>query len=442
MQAAALTHPTPFWHRLNAFFAFPFQSQPLVYGMVLAMCSLLVELMFFLPEPLDLVLVEGGIVLAASRYAFKIVALGSRGVMRARDFPSHLDEDWVGLPWKLFAVVVLQGLAVGWLGRLSPVLGSMGLFVISFVFPASVMVLVQTCSIFQTLNLGLVWDTVRTVGWPYVVLCVFLFLLSSGAQIALTLLLPVIGGWVVLPVFNFAFIYFAWVMASLLGYVMYQHHAAFGVSLLPGGGMDDVKPDRRTPAQVAQHQVDALIAQMVTDGDVDGALGLAYEEQRHRQDDLAAQRRYHQVLLLAGKTTPLLDHAQRYIALLILHQQPAEALKVYRACHENGGGFVIEDAAVVLALAGAQWRNGEARAALALLSGFDKRFRGHAAIPQAYELAARVLVQGLNRVDMARPILATLEARYPDSGPTQEVRWLLRSLPVVGAEGARSQGAV
>ncbi|RYY57895.1 MAG: hypothetical protein EOO24_62255, partial [Comamonadaceae bacterium] len=72
-----------------------------------------------------------------------------------------------------------------------------------------------------------------------------------------------------------------------------------------------------------------------------------------------------------------------------------------------------------------------ARASLALLSGFDKRFRGHAAIPQAYELAARVLVQGLSRVDMAQPILATLESRYPESPETQEVRWLLRDVPAV-----------
>jgi hypothetical protein len=48
-----------------------------------------------------------------------------------------------------------------------------------------------------------------------------------------------------------------------------------------------------------------------------------------------------------------------------------------------------------MTLAKAEWRNGDAHAALALLSGFDRRFRGHAAIPQAYE-------------------------------QTQEVRWLLR----------------
>ncbi|RYF33509.1 MAG: hypothetical protein EOO26_07910, partial [Comamonadaceae bacterium] len=229
---------------------------------------------------------------------------------------------------------------------------------------------------------------------------------------------------------NFAFIYFGWVMASLLGYVMYQHHAAFGIHLLPGGGSEDSPVDRRTPEQIAQQQTDEVVAQMVTDGDLAGALGLAYEEQRQRPEELAAQRRYHRVLLMmADKTPTLIDHGRRFIGLLMRRDLSAEALKVYKACREKDQGFVLDDAPTALALAKAEWRAGDARASLALLSGFDKRFRGHAAIPQAYELAARVLVQGLSRADMAQPILATLESRYPESPETQEVRWLLRDVP-------------
>src|SRR5256885_6945836 len=56
-------------------------------------------------------------------------------------------------------------------------------------------------------------------GKPYALLCFFLFLLSSGAQIAMSLLLPLFSGLILLPLFNFAMIYFGWVMASLLGYV-------------------------------------------------------------------------------------------------------------------------------------------------------------------------------------------------------------------------------
>jgi hypothetical protein len=115
--------------------------------------------------------------------------------------------------------------------------------------------------------------------------------------------------------------------------------------------------------------------------------------------------------------------------MLLARDLASEALKVYKACREKDAGFVLEDPLGTMALARAEWRNGEAKASLALLTGFDKRFRGHTAIPQAYELAARVLVQGLNRRDMAQPILTTLEARYPESEQTQEVRWLLREVP-------------
>ena len=419
--------PAPFWHRLNTFFAFPFQLRPLAYGVGLALCSLLYTVVFFLPTPLAIFLIELGILLAASRYGFKVTALGSRGITRSEDFPRQLEDEWKSLPWKLFAITIVQSIVTGWLAWVSPGLGTLGLLVMSFTLPATVILLVQTCSFFSALNPAAIWDTMRIIGWPYALLCFFLFLLSTGAQVALMLVLPMVKGAVVLPVINFALIYFGWVMASLLGYVMYQHHAAFGIDLLPGGGMDDAAVDRRTPEQIAQQQTDELVAQMVTDGDMAGALGLAYEEQRTRPEELAAHRRYHRVLLLAPeKISTLLDHGRRFIALLMRRDLSAEALRVYKACREKDESFAPDDAPTTLALAKSEWRGGDALGALALLKGFDKRFRGHEAIPQAYELAARALVQGLDRADLAKPILTTLESRYADSAEVKEVRWLLR----------------
>jgi hypothetical protein len=427
MSATAPATPRPFWHRLNTFFGFPFQLRPLAYAVVLSLCSLVAQLLFFLPQVLAIVLVELGILLAASRYGFRVTALGSRGIVRASDFPRELDEDWTNLPWKLFAVSLVQGFAVGALALLSPVLASVGLFAVSFLFPATVIVLVQSCSFWQSLNPTFLWMTVRAIGWPYALLCLFLFLLNTGAQLALVMVMPAISPWLALPIFNFLMIYFGWVMASLLGYVMYQNHVELGIDLLPGAGSDDYEADRRTPAQIARDAADAEVAQLVTEGDVMGALALAYEAQRLAPDDLAAQRRYHRMLLLAPEKQPtMLDHARRFIDLLMRRDLASEALKVHRACEARDPAFKVEDGDTVLAFARLEWRGGDARAALAWVKGFDKRFRGHAAIPQVYELAARVLVEGLDRADMAKPILAVLEARYPDAAQTQEVRWLLR----------------
>lgn len=100
--------PQPFWHRINQFFAFPFQSQPLGYALLLSLSSLLFKALFFLPAPLAIGLVQIGILLAASRYGFKVAALGSQGISRAADYPRHLDPDWTHLPWKLFAILLVH----------------------------------------------------------------------------------------------------------------------------------------------------------------------------------------------------------------------------------------------------------------------------------------------------------------------------------------------
>ncbi|WP_426391787.1 hypothetical protein [Variovorax sp. R-27] len=424
--------PPPFWHRLNSFFAFPFQMRPLAYGLLLSFCSLFFDAIFFLPDALALFVIEVGIMLAASRYGFKIIALGARGIRDSADFGRESSDDWTYLPWKLFAITMVQAFLIGWLAWYAPILGTVGLFVMSFTFPAAVIVLVQSASFFQAMNPGNVMDAMRIIGWPYALLCFFLFLLSTGAQVALSMLLPMFDGRIALPVINFAFIYFGWVMASLLGYVMFQHHDAFGFDAVPGSELGDgATVDRRTPEQIAAQRMDAEVAQLITEGDLAAALGSAYEAQRTAaSDDLAAQRRYHRVLaLMPDKKDTMLDQARRFIPLLMRRDLASEALKVFKVCKEKDKAFALDDAVMVIAMARAEWRNGDAHATLALLSGFDKRFRGSEAIPQAYELAARALVQGLGRADMAQPILTTMESRYPDSEQTQEVRWLLRPTP-------------
>ncbi len=430
--------PAPFWQRLNTFFTFPLQSKPLMYSLLLALSSMLFKVIVFLPDALGILIVEIGILLAASRYGFKVTALGSRGIYKAEDYPSELDPDWKNLPWKLFAILMVQGFVVGWLQNLSPTLGTLAWLAVCFLLPATQIVLVQTCSFTETLNPANAWNAVRTIGWPYLLLCLFLFLLSQGTFIALGLLLPLFKGWILLPIVNWVLIYFSWVMASLLGYAMYQNHEAFGIDLLPGAGLDDDETpvDRRTPRQIEQDAIDAQVAELVTAGNVTAAVAMAYEEQRTRGEEVPAQRRYHRVLALAeGKTATLLDHAQRYIPLLLRSGQSSDAIKAFQTCRSKDADFVLQDAAATLNLAKAAWNAGDASLALAVLQGFDRRFKDHDSVPAAYELVARVLLQGLNRTDMALRVLATLESRHPDTEATRETRWLLRNHLPQGAAG-------
>ena len=105
----------------------------------------------------------------------------------------------------------------------------------------------------------------------------------------------------------------------------------------------------------------------------------------------------------------------------------AEALRAWSACRARAPAFALEEAGHTLALAQAAWKGGDARTALELLKGFDKRYRGHASVPDAYELIVRVLVQGLGKPEPARAVLTALQQRYPDSPQTREAEWLLRA---------------
>ena len=179
--SAQAKRPAPFWQRLNTFFTFPLQSKPLMYSLLLALSSMLFKVIVFLPDALGILIVEIGILLAASRYGFKVTALGSRGIYKAEDYPSELDPDWKNLPWKLFAILMVQGFVVGWLQNLSPTLGTLAWLGVCFLLPATQIVLVQTCSFIETLNPANAWNAVRTIGWPYLLLSTGCSSISAGS---------------------------------------------------------------------------------------------------------------------------------------------------------------------------------------------------------------------------------------------------------------------
>ncbi|MEJ8856120.1 hypothetical protein WKW79_16185 [Variovorax robiniae] len=410
---------TPFWLRLPRFFLFPLQAEPLLYAAVLALASLIV---FVVPLPFVAILVEIGILLAASRYAFKVIHFSSQGFLHTRDFPTQSDPDLVGLPWKLFAVLLVMGAVTAACGLLSKNLSILAWAVMSLALPAVVVTLVQTASIGESLNPGQWWSVMRAMGWPYLSLWAFLFFLSGGTDIAVPMLVPLVKPWMLLPLINFALIYFSWAMAALLGYAMYQYHDALGIDLR---FVSRANPAERDASDEAR-EIDAHVADLIEHGEADIAIGIAYDAARVAENDLHAQRRYHRVLAVAGKQEDLLRHGKSFIELLMRGKLESEAMSVHATCVAKDPSFLCLNPSNIVSFAQLQWRAGDARAALALLKGFDKRYAGHAAIPDAYELAARVLIQGMDRRDLAKPILDVMKKRYPKTPQTEEVRWLLR----------------
>ena len=410
----------PFWQKLNSFFLFPFQTWPLLYAVVLALCSYLL----FVPLPFFSLIVMLGLALAVSRYAFKVAALASRGVTDSSDYRSHMmEEDWKWLPWKFFAVLVVFGMLLQVVGRSEPLFW-LGNVLTSLLTPAVLMVLIHTHSLRSALNPFELLGTIFGIGSSYLLLCLFLFLLNMGAPWAMVFFVRFAPAGVVLPLLAWAVIYFTWVMAAMIGYVMYQHHAELDID--PIQAPNDPQAAAVDPVAQESKRRDAEVAQLVQDGDMNEAVETAREWQRTAFDSVPDQLRYHRVLKLAERFEPMAQHAQQLIPLLMSKQQGREAIEVWTSCYKRVTGFQLKSPETALLLAQHAWKSMQPRVTLLLLQGFEKQHGAHELIPQAQELIVRALKQGENRADQALKVFMRMQARYPNHACTQEAAWILR----------------
>lgn len=400
---------TPFWQRLPRFFLFPLQPGMLLFLLAIALASLLAPILP-VPKPFDLILTEGLIWLAALRHAFTVMDRTSAGLLTADEQAQALAEpERVNLPWKLLAILMVWGTLLGVLEGFSASLAWIGNLFFSIAFPASVMALSATNSLLRALS-PLLWISIMgQVGKAYLALVFFLALLSSGGGIVVPLLMPLLGGWLTLPLLNFVFLYFNLVMFNMMGYVLYQYHRELGVDVRVGFA----DAAARTGNKPQGDPVADAVAAKLASGDVEGALDAAYEQQRIETDNIAVQERYQKLLLLAGKTERAVDHGHRYLASLLRLGKDEQAFELLRRMRELDAGFALE-AQQVLPLAQVAFRRREAALALELVRGFDRQHPRHADVPAVYLLSARLLSEQFRKDEPARVLLRTLCRKYPD----------------------------
>lgn len=428
----------PFWLRLPKFFLFPLQGGMLIVLVPLALASLLAPILP-VPRPFDLLLAEALIWLAAVRHAFTVMDRTSQGLLTA-DEQAHQEPnpDRVNLPWKLLAMIFLWAMPIGFAKSISPMLAwAMNLFVV-VAMPASIMALSATNSLFQGLN-PLLWISImRTVGRAYLALFIFLMFLSGGVGAASPLILPFMDSWLVLPLLNLAFLYFNLIAFNMMGYALYQYHRELGIDVKVGFAEQEARAARRggrdgRPAAQADPAVEAVAARVAV-GDLDGALDAAYEQQRREPENIAAQDRYHKLLLLADKKPRALEHGQRYLATLLRLDRDDQGFDLFKCLRDLDGDFRPEQPGHLLKLAEQAWRRRDPALALSLIYGFDKQNPRHPDIPGVYMLAARILSEHYRKDDLAGTILRGLRQKYPEHPLAAEAEVFLHALDRLAAQ--------
>jgi tetratricopeptide (TPR) repeat protein len=436
----------PFWQRIQKFFLLPLDRAVLlrIAGLSGVLVVSLVLLLFGAFGVVLLAAVVFALLVAGARYGFKIIERSSKGYLIPSDYPLT-DEDLVGryLPYKYVAMnMVFALLAALFLS----ILGGheiLGILIWGFFFvvlmPAATMRLVMTGSLRGALNPEELVNVIRRIGKPYAALCAFVFFADLSRTWGMVFLgsaggvgaggVSGVGFLVAMLVFllSVGFWYFSYVICALIGYAMYQYADRLQISVV-GPGEERLMSSTGRHADVKARTRDALIGQMVTQGEIKEAIDLLNDDLAKRPNDLSLHARLHKLIVAENYVPRIEDHTERYLALLVKSQNWREALDLVEEALARRADWTPRHAESIAPLARAALQKGRPQLAATLIRGFDKKHPNHPDIPQVYFVGAQLMAETARKPDDARRILQHLLQKYGNDPVAEEAKRYLEVL--------------
>lgn len=417
---------TPFWQRLPRFFLYPANPISLLVMSLLAAFTVLTSVSFlgFIVQLLA--------VIVFTKYAYAVLEHTAKGYESPPDFSGAAPTGELELPFKQLLVVFVFAFANFAIYDLfGPIAYALSLFATLVAIPASVMVLAVEHSFFSAFNPVTLGSMILRIGFPYLILCMFLALLLGGSDIAFQALPELAPAWALFPIYNFLWMYFVLIMFSMMGYVIYQYHEQLGYEI-------EVEPEReQEPEDTAPAPRMPSLARaeiFIKEGKFEEALALLEQGAQSAPMDFELRDRLHKLLLARGETERLLRHGRDYISRLLMEKRPRHAMAIFRECYGVDQGCKPAGAAQAVQLARTLVANGEVRLALAVLSNFHTAYPKAREIPQAYLLAAQILCDKYNQDEQAIRILDFLLANYAEHPLAGEIGKYRKTVAAVSGE--------
>jgi hypothetical protein len=402
--------PPPFWQQLPRVFTYPAHGDAIVRIVAFSIAAGIAKT-FAMFGSIVSVLLWVAIWLGFLKYCFGILERTARGHLNPAEIYINESTGADRRPIKQFAIFLfffgLAAVAGAMFGELAL---QVGFVVAALVIPAAIMVLALEESLRAAVNPLRIVATIAGIGLPYLALCAFLFLLMQSSEyleVALDFVLP---EWLAAVVADMVTMYFMVSMYYLMGYALYQNHAALGIDVQ----VDTAMAARAVSRKAGEPSVLGPETQgLVSEGKLEEAAARVEDRLRREWDNNKLHDQYHKLLLASGQPKPLAKHVNEYAAKLVREKKAARAVEVYEAGRARHPELSLHDPDLALPLARQASELRRDATAFELLKGFDKRFPGHVDIPGVYMLAATILLERQGQYAMAQKIFQGVVQKYP-----------------------------
>ncbi len=418
----------PFWRALGEIHRYPLNSVTLT---VLASLAAVTGILTLFPMGYFFALTLNLLLFA---YAAMIMEHTAHGNLKHPQVFLLFESSGKAIIFRQFVLVVAMALAATWMGRH---FGRTAFFVcvqtFTFLFPAGIMAAVIEDSLLACLNPRRLLAIIRAIGWPYLLLLLFLYLLQignatltqwvGGASVATLLLQVVIGG------------YFLIVIYHLLGYVIYQYHDKLGFAAHQGGNLRT-----HNTGHIAQSWSNMLnkARVLIMEGRPDEGKAVAKEAALAFPTNLQVQAFIYDLLRKSGSDEERLQIGIPYLNVLLYQNQLNKAAEVYATISRIDKEIKPADGDKVALLAAVLHQAGRNREALRLISDFHAYYPDHSDIAKNYFYAVDILIKMKQSPEIIKSILDFLADNLPDPQIQERVKhYRLRLKPAaLGAGGA------
>jgi tetratricopeptide (TPR) repeat protein len=277
-----------------------------------------------------------------------------------------------------------------------------------------IILLVTTGSLFHAINPVVFVGLTFRIGWAYLLMYFFLFLLGSAPAFLGRYFISYLPSEFHPMLFAFAQSFYTIISYHLMGYVILQYHEKIGYDVdyedFSDPSLREYEPRKSDPDAAILSKVEPLIK----DGQLDEAIELIKNmtlEQPISGSKLS--ERYFNLLKMRKRRSELMEHAVKHLDILTAENQKSNAIAIFTECRTVDSSF-LPTAAALFKLAGWLNETGKTKAAVAVYNTLAKSYPDSPLVPKAYYRIAQIFHDRLMNKDQARKALDLLLQKYPN----------------------------
>lgn len=394
----------PFWNRLSSIFLYPFQLTPLILTFILS------ALGAFFPGN---IFVQLAVWVIMMKYAYAALIFTAQGALKAPDVTWKLLNEDVLQVFKQFAVFFLIGVGASFIFGFSMIAGIIFAFVMIGCLPAIIMVLVSTNSVFQAVNPFVFIPIITRIGWPYVLMYLFLFFLF-GAPAALFAFLPVEA----IPVLLLAFLslffsqLYSIISYHLMGYVLLQYHEEIGYSVDYEFFVENQGDKKKRKEKSPEEEAKTGLALLVKAGKYPEAIQRVLPLMREDNPEFELSEKFYQLLKMAGEDENAAIYSAKHLDVLVRNNKRQKAMELFPEIKASSSAPPSPES--VFNVASWYEERNDPRNALSTYGYFTKNFKNHSLTPEVYYYSAKILYDKANNSKKAKQILKAIIRTFPD----------------------------